>query len=79
MAERQILCDAIHISGIHRGCATETAAVFGSFALGQVAAAGAGAQDFSARRNLKTLGHGLSGFDAFGTSHKFFIAKEHGL
>jgi hypothetical protein len=41
-----------------------------------MAAAGAGAQDFSASGNLKTLGHGLFGLDAFGTSHKIFIAKE---
>jgi hypothetical protein len=76
VAERQVLRDAIRIRGIDRGCATETAAVFGSFALGQVAATRAGAQNLSARLNLKTLGHGLSGLDAFGTSHKIFIAKE---
>jgi hypothetical protein len=70
MAERQALGDAIHVGGIHRGGAAQGTAAFGSLALGQVAAAGAGVQDFSAGGNLKTLGHGLFGFDAFGTSHK---------
>jgi hypothetical protein len=41
-----------------------------------VAPARAGAQDFSASRNLETFGHGLSGFNAFGASHKISIAKE---
>jgi hypothetical protein len=78
VAERQALRDAINVGGIHRGGAAQGTAAFRSFGLRQVAATGAGAQDFSASRNLKTLGHGLSGLDAFGTSHKSkSIAKEH--
>jgi hypothetical protein len=34
-----------------------------------MAPAGAGAQDFSTGRDLKTFGHGFLGLDAFGTSH----------
>ena len=70
MAERQILRDAVGIRGIHTGQTAQRAAAFGIFGLRQMAPARAGAQDFSAGRNLETLGHGLSGFNAFGTSHK---------
>jgi hypothetical protein len=79
MAKRQILRDAISVGGIHTGQAAQVAAALGVFALGQVAPARTGAQDFSASRNLETLGHGLSGFDAFGSSHKIFFAKERRL
>jgi hypothetical protein len=78
-AERQVLRDAINVGGIHTGQAAEGTAALWVFALGQVAATGARAQDLSASGNLKTLGHGLSGFDAFGTSHKIVIAKERGI
>jgi len=47
--------------------------------LRQMAPACAGAHNLSAGRNLETLGHGLSGFNAFGSSHKILIAKEHRL
>jgi uncharacterized protein (DUF697 family) len=79
VAEGQILRDAIRIGGIHGGCATKPAAAFWGFALGQVAPARAGAENFSASRDLKTFGHGLSGFDAFGSSHKIFVTKEREL
>jgi hypothetical protein len=76
VAEGQILRDAISVGGVHTGQAAQGAAALGVFALGQVAPARAGAQDFSASRNLETFGHGLSGFNAFGASHKISIAKE---
>jgi hypothetical protein len=79
------LGDAIDIGRIHAGQTPQGTAAFGIFGLRQVAPAGAGTQDFSAGRNLETLGHGLLGLDAFGTSHKLvkclkiFIAKERAL
>jgi hypothetical protein len=76
MAEGQILRDTISVGGIYTGQAAQGAAALGGFALGQVAPARTGAQDFPAGRNLETLGHGLSGFNAFGSSHKISIAKE---
>jgi hypothetical protein len=79
VAERQILRDAINVGGIHRGQAAQVAATLGVFTLGQVAPARAGAENFSASRDLKTFGHGLSGFDAFGSSHKIFVTKEREL
>jgi hypothetical protein len=71
MAKGQILRDAVSISGIHTGQTAQRAAAFGIFGLCQMAPARAGAQDLSAGRNFEALGHGLSGFNAFGTSHKF--------
>ena len=69
MAERQVLQDPIGVRGMHRLGAPERAAAFGNFGFRQMAAAGAGAQDFSTGRDLKTFGHGFLGLDAFGTSH----------
>jgi hypothetical protein len=60
---------------MHRGGAAEIAAAFRTLGLRQVAFAGTRAQNLSARRDLKTFGHGLFGFDAFGTSHKFSFEK----
>ena len=59
------------------GRAAEIAAALGAFGLRQMAFARAGAQNFSAGRNLESLGHGLLRFNAFGTSHKsiFFYSK----
>jgi hypothetical protein len=79
VAEGQALRNAIHVGWVHTGQTAQGTAAFGTLGLRQVTAARARAQDFSASRNLKTLGHGLLGFDAFGTSHKIFIAKERRL
>jgi hypothetical protein len=79
MAEGQILRDTISVGGIHTGQAAQGATALGIFGLRQMAPARAGAQDFSASRNLETFGHGLSGLNAFGSSHKIFIAKERKL
>jgi hypothetical protein len=70
VAERQVLRDAVGIGRINDHRTAETAAALGILGLGQVAFAGVAAQNFAAGRNFKTLGHGLFGFDAFGTSHK---------
>jgi hypothetical protein len=64
------LRDAVSIGRINDHSTAETTAAFGTLGLGQVSPTGAGTQDFSASRNFKTFGHGLSRFDAFGTSHK---------
>jgi hypothetical protein len=85
VAEGQTLSDAVDIGRIHAGQTPQRTAAFGIFGLRQVAPAGAGTHDFSAGRNLEAFGHGLLGFDAFGTSHKLvkslkiFIAKERAL
>ena len=73
-AERQILQDAIGIGCIHDGAFAEAAAVLGFFALQQMALAGVAAQDFARAGDLEPFGHGLSCFDAFGSSHKFIIS-----
>ena len=70
MAERQILRDAIRVSGVHRGCATEMASALGTLGLGQVAVAGMVEHDFARASDFEPLGHGLFRFDAFGSSHK---------
>jgi hypothetical protein len=77
VTERQILRDAVSISRINDHSTAETAAALGTLGLRQVASARAGAQDFAASRYLEAFGHGLSGLDAFGTSHKskFFNRK----
>jgi hypothetical protein len=76
-SEREILLDAIFVRFMHGGRAAEIAAALGVFGLRQMAFACAGAQNFSAGRNLKPLGHGLLSFNTFGTSHKsiFFYSK----
>jgi hypothetical protein len=74
MAERQILLDAINIRCVQYGALAETAAALGVFALQQVAFTGVAAHDFARAGDLEPLGHGFSCFDAFGSSHKFFIS-----
>jgi hypothetical protein len=61
--------------------AAEIATALGVFGLRQVAFARAGAQNFSAGRNLEPIGHGLLRFNAFGTSHKSIssIQKERAI
>jgi hypothetical protein len=74
VAERQILRDAVGIGRVHDGILAEAAAVLRLFALQQVAFAGVAAQDFARAGDLEPFGHGLSCFDAFGSSHKFIIS-----
>ena len=70
VAKWQVLCDTIDVGWPHDGRFSQRAAAFGIFGLRQMAPARAGAHHLSAGRNLETLGHGLPGFNAFGTSHK---------
>ena len=77
MAEWQVLLDAIDIRGVNHRRLAEAAEALGVFGLGQVTAARVGAQDLAGGGDFKPLRHGLSGFGAFRTSHKFSsIAKE---
>ena len=76
MAERHALGDAINIRGIHRGGLAETAQALGVLGLGQMAAAGAMAQDFAGGGDLEPLGRGFLGLDAFWTSHKSIYSKK---
>jgi hypothetical protein len=75
--EREVLFDAIFVRFVNEGRAAEIAAALGVFGGRQMAFARAGAQNFSAGRNLEPLGHGLLRFNTFGTSHKsiFFYSK----
>ena len=76
MAERQILFDAISIRWIDLCRRAETAAMFGGFALEQMASPGARAHYLAGARDLESLGHGFSGLNSFGTSHKiYFLSK----
>jgi hypothetical protein len=70
VAERQVLRDAVSIGRINDHSTAETAAALGILGLGQVAFTGVAAQDFASAGDLEPLGHGLSRFDAFGSSHK---------
>ena len=79
VAERQILRDAVSIGRINDHRTAETAAALGTLGLGQVAFAGVAAQNFAGAGDLEPLGHGFFRFDAFGSSHKIFIAKEREL
>jgi hypothetical protein len=76
VAEGHALGDAIDIRGIHHGGFAEAAQALGVFGLGQMAAAGAMAQDFAAGGNLEPLGCGFLGLDAFWTSHKSICSKK---
>jgi hypothetical protein len=76
MAEGQALGDAVGVGGIHDGRLAERAAAFWAFALAEMAAACAATQDFSGAGDLESLGHGLFGFDAFGTSHNQFLSEK---
>jgi hypothetical protein len=66
---------------MNRRRAAEIPAALGVFGLRQMAFARAGAQNFSASRDLEPLGHGLLRFNAFGTSHKSIssIQKERAI
>ena len=77
MAEGHALRDAVGVGWIHDGDLAETAAALCVFGCGQMASAGAEAQNLAGGGYFKPLGRGFFRFDAFGTSHKFnSIAKE---
>jgi hypothetical protein len=74
VAERQVLRDAIGIGRVHDGGFAKAAAVLRIFGLGQMAQARMAAENFARAGDLEPLGHGLSGFNAFGSSHKKIIS-----
>ena len=77
MAEGQALGDAIGVGGVHDRILAQPAAALGVLGMGEMPAAGMGAHDLAGGGDLEPFRHGLSGFDAFRTSHKFIsIAKE---
>jgi hypothetical protein len=71
VAERQILQDAVGVGRVNDGCLAEMAAALGFFALCQMAEAGAAVENLARAGDLEPFGHGLSCFDAFGSSHKY--------
>jgi hypothetical protein len=74
VAERQVLKDAISVGRVNDGSLAEMATAFGIFALSQVAEASAAVKNLACAGDFEPLAHGLSCFDAFGTSHKFIIS-----
>jgi hypothetical protein len=70
VAEGHALLNAIFVSGMNPSGPSERAPAFGSFALVQVAFAGAWAQHFAPRRDLEALGRRFLSLNTFGTSHK---------
>jgi hypothetical protein len=74
VAERQILQDAVGVGRVNDGGLAEMPAALGTFSLRQVAEAGAAVENLARAGYFEPLGHGLLRFDAFGTSHKFFIS-----
>jgi hypothetical protein len=76
VAEREALGDAIDVGLINHSAFAEAAQAFGVFGLSQVAAASAGAQDFTSCSDLEPFGHGFFGLDAFWTSHKSISYKK---
>jgi hypothetical protein len=76
MAEGQALGDTIDVGGVHNGGFSKAAKALGVFGLGQVTAAGAGAQDLAGGGDFKPLGDGLVRFNAFGTTHKSIVSQK---
>ena len=73
MAEREVLRDAVGVSGVDGRGAAQIAAALRAFALAEVAAAGAAAHDLAGARDLEPLGHRFLCFNTFGASHKFLV------
>jgi hypothetical protein len=71
MAEGKRLLDAVFIPFVNERGPAQAATAFGAFILTEVAATGAGAQDFAARCDFEALRYRFLRFDTFGTSHKF--------
>jgi hypothetical protein len=69
MAERQVLQDPVLVRFIHEGLSAQPAAALGALGGTQVTPSRMGADGFAAGRDLESLGHGLSGLNAFGSSH----------
>jgi hypothetical protein len=74
VAERQILQDAIGVGRVNDGGLAEMAAALWVFTLGQMAEASAAVKNLARAGDFEPFGNGFSCFDAFGSSHKFFIS-----
>ena len=69
MAEGKALLDAIFVSGMDHGRATQTPPALGILGLAQMPPAGTRAQDFAAGGDFESFRGGFLGLNAFGTSH----------
>jgi hypothetical protein len=69
VVERQALRNAVSVGGVHHGGFAESAAAFGAFRLAEVATPGSAPQNFAARCDFESFGHGLLGLYSFGASH----------
>jgi hypothetical protein len=76
VAEGQALGDAIDIRGVHDCCLAKATEALGVFGLGQVAAAGAGAQNLAGGGDFEPLGDGFFSFNAFRTTHKSIVFQK---
>jgi len=76
VAERQVLGDAVEVGLVHNIGLAEAAAAFGVFGLGKVAAAGWKAGGFAGGGEFEPFGHGFSGLNTFGASHKSISYKK---
>jgi hypothetical protein len=80
VAEREVLDDPINVGFIHHCHLPQAPTAFRVLGGEQVASAGVGAQDLAARGDFEPFSHGLSSFDAFGTTHKStFFQKERAI
>jgi hypothetical protein len=70
MAKRKILFDTVNVGGSEEPCLSQPPPAFGTFALKQMASAGASERDLARSGYLETFGHRFPGFNSFGTSHK---------
>jgi len=70
VAEWHALGDAVGVRRVNDCGLAETAQALGVFGLSQMAATSAVAQDFARGGDLKPLGGGFLGLDAFWSSHK---------
>ena len=76
MAERHALRDAIHIRLVQNSDLAQATTALGVFGLCQVTATRAGAQNFAGGGDLKPLGSGFLGLNAFGTTHNKLVLKK---
>jgi hypothetical protein len=81
VAEGQARLDAILVGLVNESALAEEAAALGTFAGEQMATPGARAKNFAGAGDFEPFRHGLSGFDAFGTTHNLnsFSKKEGAL
>ena len=82
MAEGKTLFNPVFVGVMNAAPRTQTATALRALGLHQMPTACLGVQHFSARRDLKSLGGGFFGLNAFGTSHinqSGFYSKERAI